>query len=605
MQPLFQRLQTLARGRISRPARTLISGAVALLSVFGLLAVSTLFMGASSAATNVLVNGNFESGFARQPSCGDVGAGWGCFTNGGAAAYGFYDDQWGPTVAEGSHSQLIEISTKGLSAPDHDRYAGIYRTAAVAKGHEYTLSMKGMIRTTVHDGDPWRYRVQVGWTQNGQTDWAQVTNWRDVGWDTYADRNSPGSFSSYSAKFYTEADHVTLFVRLWKKWGVAEEVVSLNLDVIDLVGPGDTPTATPTATATRTPGYVATPIAEATPIVVVTPAKTSAPVTSCSGDNLVANGGFEHGFASTALGMTPNYWQAFTNGGRANYGFYNDMWQPVVVSGASSLLIEINSKGYDSPDANRYAGIAQSIRGLTVGKSYELTVKGILRGDGGGPDDHRFEAQWGWNRGHNTDWAQVTNWVGVDLGAIAPRTKPGSAGSYTIRFQAPATEITLFLRGWMKWGIAQTEMDLNLDDISLRSCSTTHTPPPPPAQCTYTVKPGDYLGYIAQHLGVDMGTLAHINQISNPNHIYVGQVLHIPGCQAGGHHKPAVHPPHPAPPAPPAPAPHPAYRTHTVSAGEYLGGIAAYYGVNVYTLAQANGIVNLDHIYVGQVLMIP
>ena len=34
-------------------------------------------------------------------------------------------------------------------------------------------------------------------------------------------------------------------------------------------------------------------------------------------------------------------------------------------------------------------------------------------------------------------------------------------------------------------------------------------------------------------------------------------------------------------------------------------GIAAHFGVNVYYLAQANGIWNINYIYVGQVLVIP
>lgn len=44
---------------------------------------------------------------------------------------------------------------------------------------------------------------------------------------------------------------------------------------------------------------------------------------------------------------------------------------------------------------------------------------------------------------------------------------------------------------------------------------------------------------------------------------------------------------------------------HTVKTGDTLGNIAHYYGVNAYDLAQANGITNLNFIYVGQVLVIP
>ncbi len=45
---------------------------------------------------------------------------------------------------------------------------------------------------------------------------------------------------------------------------------------------------------------------------------------------------------------------------------------------------------------------------------------------------------------------------------------------------------------------------------------------------TYTVKSGDTLGGIAAHHGISANELAQANHISDPNKIYVGQVLTIP-----------------------------------------------------------------------------
>ena len=106
-------------------------------------------------------------------------AGWNCFTN-AAGNYGFYDDQWEPVVADGKHSQLIEINGKGLMAPDHDRYAGLSQTVRVAPWGKYTFTMRAMVRTTNLEGDPWRYRVEVGWAKGPNADWRHVDNWTDA-----------------------------------------------------------------------------------------------------------------------------------------------------------------------------------------------------------------------------------------------------------------------------------------------------------------------------------------------------------------------------------------------------------------------------------------
>lgn len=44
----------------------------------------------------------------------------------------------------------------------------------------------------------------------------------------------------------------------------------------------------------------------------------------------------------------------------------------------------------------------------------------------------------------------------------------------------------------------------------------------------YTVQPGDTLYSIAQRFGVTVDTIAQANELSDPDYIFVGQVLVIP-----------------------------------------------------------------------------
>lgn len=138
------------------------------------------------------------------------------------------------------------------------------------------------------------------------------------------------------------------------------------------------------------------------------------------------------------------------------------------------------------------------------------------------------------------------------------------------------------------------------------------TPPPTGSNpATYVVQAGDTLSRIAARFGVSLNALARANGITNPNYIYVGQVLTIPG---GGSN------PTPQPTQPPAPqptatqtAPQPTPTspstgnptTYVVQYGDTLASIARRFNVSLSELAQVNGITNPNYIYVGQVLTIP
>jgi LysM repeat protein len=103
------------------------------------------------------------------------------------------------------------------------------------------------------------------------------------------------------------------------------------------------------------------------------------------------------------------------------------------------------------------------------------------------------------------------------------------------------------------------------------------------ANVVHIVQRGETLSAIAVRYGVNMWTIASYNGIANPNHVYVGQRLIIPittTTTTTG-------------------------KVHVVQPGETLTIISVRYGVNAWTIARANGITNLNHIYIGQRLTIP
>jgi len=126
--------------------------------------------------------------------------------------------------------------------------------------------------------------------------------------------------------------------------------------------------------------------------------------------------------------------------------------------------------------------------------------------------------------------------------------------------------------------------------VGQRLVIPTGSAAPTPSAGTHVVQRGENLFRIALRYGVAYHTLAAVNGITNPNYIYVGQRLVIPGRAAA--------------PAP-SPRPTPSSQTYIVRRGDTLSAIALRYGVSMWTLAQVNSIRNPSFIYIGQALRIP
>jgi LysM repeat protein len=100
----------------------------------------------------------------------------------------------------------------------------------------------------------------------------------------------------------------------------------------------------------------------------------------------------------------------------------------------------------------------------------------------------------------------------------------------------------------------------------------------------HIVRQGETLKSIASLYGTTVDAIARANGIVNPNYIYVGQRLIIPGAttsgQTGG-------------------------QTYVVQPGDTLSSIAVQFGTTAWAIAYENNLPNVNVIYVGQTLRIP
>ena len=98
----------------------------------------------------------------------------------------------------------------------------------------------------------------------------------------------------------------------------------------------------------------------------------------------------------------------------------------------------------------------------------------------------------------------------------------------------------------------------------------------------YKVQSGDTLSEIAARYGTTVNELVNLNEISNPNLIYPGEVLRIRGNVSGSSSASVA--------------------TYTVQSGDTLSEIAARYGTTVNELVNLNEINNPNLIYTGEIL---
>lgn len=196
----------------------------------------------------------------------------------------------------------------------------------------------------------------------------------------------------------------------------------------------------------------------------------------------------------------------------------------------------------------------------------------------------------GYTKGNNPE----TQTPAINQGQQAdntPKYDIAAGNQVKVKFGAGSWATGEAIPDWVKgrtYSVAQTSGNcvllsginswINKSDVEIISVSSA--PIQTPATNTYTVRPGDTLSSIAAKFGTNYQALASLNGISNPNLIYVGQVLRVSGSASAG----SVY--------------------YTVRAGDNLSAIASRYGTSYQSIASLNGLTNPNLIYAGQTLKI-
>lgn len=529
------------RKRTSLLALTLAVTVMLFVAVISTMAGGGGMNGGDMYVGNLIYNGGFEHGFSAQNSCGMVGEGWGCFTSGGQAGYGFYDDQWERVVASGSHAQLIEVNTKQeFGGQNHT--AGIFQQVSVIPGEIYTLNLQALMRANDLDsgGDPWRYVMLVGFTHDGSANWQDaIVQEIDVG--PIQDRVDPSGYYPVSLQVQAMGERLTVFMAGRMKWGDWKREVDFNVDDVSLIG----------AQYETMPPEPVHPIEPPPP----PPQEIVSTMLVCDSYNHIRGGDFEKGFQTNGVGR---YWAPYNNGGAATFGYYDDAWAPVVARNHHAQLLEINTYGRAATEPNRLIGIYQTVDGLEPGATYEFGVRSMIREAvvHSEEDSNRYEVYWGYEHGSNPGWdpTALDGWYGMPVDDIYLRTDPGPYSSFSQHFVADSQSMVLYLFGLKKWATVEREVNFDFDVAYIKKCREVevHEPAPPvvdhyhydkhvdaippshppvatqPAMCSYLVEAGDTLATIAWQVGTTPRALAKMNDIGSPYTIWVMQPLTVP-----------------------------------------------------------------------------
>ncbi len=189
------------------------------------------------AMAEFIKNGDFETGFGAD----GVASQWKSFNNGDGVAYSYHDETWSSVVLSGAHSQLVEVSSPGVTVAG-DRYGGICQNiSGLTPGAPYWFTLNNLVRVSNDVSRPGDFSnaVQWGYLPSASVDCrgaTSVSNWQIVPSGDVTYRLMPGRYNSYATEFLAPSDSLTLFIRTFKPWPTGKFELNVNLDGVSLRG---------------------------------------------------------------------------------------------------------------------------------------------------------------------------------------------------------------------------------------------------------------------------------------------------------------------------------------------------------------------------------
>jgi len=187
----------------------------------------------------------------------------------------------------------------------------------------------------------------------------------------------------------------------------------------------------------------------------------------------------------------------------------------------------------------------------------------------------------------------ATFWFGRDQIASYFEKIPMSAQKRTTNTRALASATPHATATHPSYATATPTVSVNAaSSTGVATARPTSRPASTPAlrHAAYVVKKGDTLYSIARRYHTDVKTLQHINNISDPSTLYVGQEIKVPATNLS---------------AKSTPVSKAGTTTYKVRKGDTLSSIARKFNTSVPELQKLNHLANPNDLVVGSVILVP